>query len=800
MDLRDFSQNLWQKPPTDRTERLKKRLLKTRPILCSERARLATKAYQETEGQPFVFRRAKVLKRILEEMTVKILDDELIVGLFAEEQRGAPVFPETGTFWLEDELDSILETRSQDRFIVPEQVKQEIREILPWWRRRTLYDYVYGILPPEIKRARKANLFTLDLHERGGLGHVIPNYPEVLRKGFIGIRDETVERLNKADLSHPEDMKKSLFWKAVVEICDAVIVFAQRYSAEAKKLATLQTDSKRKKELEKIALICDRVPAHPSRNFYEALQAIWFIQLIIHLETNSAANSPGRLDQMLIDFFRRDIDAKELTLEDAQELADSLWIKFNEIIKVWDREATFVHAGFPMVQNVSLGGQTERADDGTNELTYLFLNAHRHVHLPQPHLTIRVRASTPDDLLMKATEVIKSGGGMPQLVNDELIVSSLLHRGVSLSDARTSSPIGCVEYGTIGSWGRNNGGYFNFPKVLELALNNGVERLTGEIIGIPTGGPDSFQSFDDVMEAYRRQLAHFLRLLVIEDNIIDMIHEQVMPPIYTSMLVPDCLEKGKDVTSGGARYNWTGFLGVGIANVADSLAAIKKIVFEDKRLTFTELEEALNTNFEGKEQIRQLLLHAPKYGNDDDYVDGILKGITDMYFNEAEKHVTYRGGHFVPGLFSLSVSLPFGWATGATPDGRKAKEPLADGVSPSHGCDVYGPTAVFKSVSKMDCTRVTNGMILNQKLNPMVLEGQGNAKKFIDLVKTYFLDLGGAQVQFNIVSAGMLKDAQRNPDKYRDLVIRVTGYSAFFTELSKEVQNDIIGRTEQLTL
>ena len=798
--MKSLVNQIWALEPTPRIRGLKEQLLRTKPILCSERAVIVTMAYQETEGEPSIIRRAKVLQKILNEMKVKILDHELIVGLFTEEQRGAPVFPETGTFWLERELDSRLESRRQDQFIVPQGVKRDLHEILPYWRGKTLYDHISAVLPEEVKKARKANLFTMDLHERGGLGHFVPDFPRLLQKGMRGIKEDALEKLKDADLANPENFKKALFWKAAGLVCDGIIGLAKRYSREARRLARNQRDLKRKRELEIISETCDRVPENPAGTFHEALQSIWLVQMVIHLETNHNAISPGRLDQILYPYLKSDLEKGRSDAERAQEWVDAFFIKFNEIIKVWDEEATHVHAGFPMVQNITLGGSDENGLDGSNPVTYLFLNAERHVHLPQPHTTLRIGEQTLGDVVKKATQVIRLGGGKPQFISDPVVTSSLLMRGVTLKEARMSSCIGCVEYGAIGTWGRHNGGYFNLAKIFELALHNGAERLTGVRVGPETGEPARFNAFEELKKAFFKQLEYFIRLQVIEDNIIDMVHEQVMPHVLTSVFVPDCIEKGKDVTEGGARYNWTGTLGVGLANLADSLAAVKKVVFEDKKATLYQLDSALNQDFEGEGRLRALLLKAPKYGNDDDFVDSLMKEITDTYFGLVERHKNPRGGGFVPGLFSLSSNLPFGWATGATPDGRNAKDPLADGVSPGHGMDRDGPTAVFKSVSKMDCVRVTNGMILNQKFNPMLLEGEGNINKFVDLVKTYLIDLGGAHVQINVVSPEMLRAAQEEPGKYRNLVIRVTGYSAFFTELSKEVQDDIIGRTEQMEL
>lgn len=791
---------IWHFEASEKINKLKNRLIDTRPILCSERAILATEAYQETENEPYIMRRARVIEKILNNISINILSHELIVGLFTEVQRGAPIYPETGIFWLERELDSILEQRSQDRFIVPNRVKLEIKEIIPYWKNKSLHDHVYAILPENVKMARKSNVFTIDLHERGGLGHFIPDYSKLIAVGVKGIKENAESKIRKSDLCKPDVLKKIIFWKATTIICDAITKFSRRYADEAARMAKKEKDEGRKNELIKIAEICRSVPEKPPVSFHEALQSIWFIQMILHLELNSNAISPGRLDLILYPYLKNDLNNSNITLEEAQELVDCFFIKFNEIIKVWDEEATHVHAGFPMVQNITLAGVNDNGDDASNLLTHMFLNAERHVHLPQPHTTLRVSEKTPHILLKRALDVIKMGGGKPQLVGDNAITSSMLLRGLTLKEARTSACIGCVEYGAIGTWGRHNGGYFNLPKILEITMNNGRDGMTGEKVGIETGRLSSFKTFNSFIDAYCDEIEYFTKLQVTENNIIDMVHEEILPHVVTSMFIPDCIETGKDVTSGGAHYNWTGTLCVGLANLVDSLAAIKNEIFDNKRISLEELNKVLKKNFDGMEDLRQRLLRAPKYGNDDDYVDSILKDVLNRYFSIIEKYRNYRGGIFIPGFFSLSCNLPFGWATGATPDGRFSRKPLADGISPSHGVDVYGPTAVLKSASKIDFYQVTNGVILNQKINPMLLNGEENIDKFIHLIKTYLIDLKGAHVQINVVSADMLRNAQQDPEKYRNLVIRVTGYSAFFVELSKDMQEDIIERTEQMVI
>ena len=785
-------------PATDRVRRLKDHVVKAKPTVCSERALIVTKSYQETEGEPYELRRAKAVAAILNGITVRINPEELIVGMLASVQRGGPIFPEMGIFWLERELDEILETRKQDPFIVPDKVKEDLRGIFDYWQGRNLYDHVWGALPEDVQEARKNYIFTVDLHERGGLGHILPDIPKVLRIGFEGIKAEAEAKMAQVNRSVLEDYKKYIFWQAITIVCDGIINFAHRYAAEARRLAEMETDPKRKQELLAVAKVCTKVPAGPAETFWEALQAQWFVQLAIQLEANGNAVSPGRADQYWYPYLKADIDAGRLTWEQAQELLDCLWIKYNEIVKVWDEEATFVHAGFPMTQNLTIGGITRKGDDATNELTFMCLNAQEHIGLTQPHLSLRVHEGTPEELLMRAGEVIAEGGGIPQLVSDNVYIPSLLIRGVELEDARDYACIGCVEVGTIGLWGRNNGGYFNMAKVLELALNDGVDRLTGKQVGLKTGDPSQFKSMEEVFAAYKKQLDHFVDLLAIEDNVLDMVHGQIMPHIVIDSVEPGCIESGKDVSLGGAKYNWTGPLGVGVANVGDSLAAIKKVVFDDQKITMPELVEALNNDFAGErgEEIRQLLLHAPKYGNDIDYADVWVRESTSAFFEAVERQQTSRGGNFVPGLFSLSVSLPFGWHTGALPDGRKATTPLADGISPSHGMDVKGPTAVMKSVSKLDHIHLTQGAILNMKFTPTALQGERNLRKFTQLCRAYLNKLCGLHVQFNVVSADTLRDAQAHPEKYQDLVIRVTGYSAKFIELSHEMQDDIINRTE----
>ncbi len=783
---------------SERVKRLRDQVVASKPTVCSERARLVTESYKATESQPMLIRRAKALETILKGMTIHIHDDELIVGNQANYRRGTPVNPEMGIGWLSEEIDSVLETRAQDKMVVPETVKRELKEIFGYWKGRTIREAVYGILPKAVVRARQAKLFTLDNHEEGGLGHIIPDHPMLLQQGFEGVKARIRKHLEALDPTHPEDFQKGVFYRAETIVADAAIHFGKRYANEAERLADIENNPKRRDELLGIAQICRRVPVHPPRNFHESLQAIWFVHLILHIETNGTAISPGRMDQFLYPFYRRDIDAGVLTQESAQELLDCLWLKFNEIIKLRSQDATYVHAGFPTVQNVTIGGVLADGSDGTNELSSMMLNSQAHIRLPHPQLSMRVHDKTSEPLLQKAAGVLALGGGMPQLIGDEILIESLVNRGLPLQVARDYAPIGCVELGVIGLWGRGNGGYFNIPKVLELALNNGVDPKTGKQIGAKTGDPRQFETFDDVLSGFKAQMHYCTRLLAIENNVIDQIHAELMPHVFYSMVIPDCIENGKDATSGGARYNWTGPIGVGIANAGDGLTAIKKVVFEDREATMDQLVDALEANFEGYETLHRKLLAAPKYGTDNEYADQMIKDAVNIYLDPLLTYPTPRGGNQGPSaLFSLSVSLPFGWATGALPDGRKAGTPLADGISPVHGHDYKGPTAVLKSASKIEHVR-TSGTILNLKFHPSVLSGPAQIQKFVDLASTYLVDLKGSHMQCNFVSPETLRDAQIHPEAYPDLIVRVTGYSARFVELSKEVQDDIIGRTTQV--
>jgi len=781
---------------TPRVERIKERFLAITPEICVERAKLITESYKETEAEPIHLRRAKALEKILSKMTIFIQEDELIVGNQATKPRASLITPEFSCKWLEAELDR-LEKRSGDVFLISEDKKKTLRELFPYWDGKTTNERAAALMTAEAKDAQAAGVFTVGNYFFNGVGHISVDYAKVLAKGLNGIIAEAEAETAKLDVADPEQLKKMHFLRAVVIANKAVIRFAERFAEEAERLAPKEKNPERKAELQEIARICRKVPAQPAETFWEALQSFWFVQLAIQIESNGRSISPMRFDQYMYPYYKASKD--HMTVEKAQELLDLLWIKFTEINKVRDEGSTKAFGGYPMFQNLIVGGQTRDGEDATNELSFMCLQATANTRLYQPSISIRVHEDTPDSLYMKALEVSRIGLGMPAYYSDRVIIPALLSRGLTRADARDYGIIGCVEPQVGGKTeGWHDAAFFNMAKVLEVALNDGVDPATGKQLGPKTGDLTSFESFDDVMAAYRKQMEYFVKLLVISDNAVDIAHGERAPLPFLSSMADDCIAKGKSLQEGGAHYNFTGPQGVGVGNVGDSLAAIKKLVFEDKAVRLAELKEALRTNFEGKEDLRQMLINrAPKYGNDEEYADEIARQGALIYCKEVEKYTNPRGGQFQPGLYPVSANVPLGTVVGATPDGRKAGTPLADGVSPVSGRDNAGPTASVKSVTKLDHMIASNGTLLNQKFHPSALKDERGLRNLMAVTETLFKG-GGLHVQYNVVSRETLLDAQKHPEKYRGLVVRVAGYSAFFTALDKALQDDIMARTEQV--
>jgi len=782
----------------ERIEDLKKQILSTYPEVEAERATILTETYKHTEEKPTVIRRALALKNILEQMKIYIGEKELIVGNRSFKPRCTPLFPEVSSQWIEEELDHF-ERRPIEKFLCPQKVKTQLRRVLPYWKGKTLYCKALEQMPEKTRRAKDAGVFTVEGRLANAAGHILPDYEGVIRHGLKRKKELALENLKKLVFQKNEDFNRMNFWKAIIIVCDAAVSFAKRYADLASRQAAREENKERKAELKKIARVCYRVPENPARDFWEAVQSLWFVHLICHIEFDAISISPGRFDQYMYPYYKKSLEQGTLSEGRAREIVECLWLKFNEIVELFPEEWTSYAAGFPQGQNLIIGGITPEGEDATNELSYLCLDVAKNLHLPQPNFSVRLHQRSPEKFRLKVAEVIKEGYGMPACFNDEIIIPSLLNRGYSLEDARDYAVVGCVEIGAPGkTQSFANVGYINLPKVLELALNNGNCGITGKKVGISTGSLEKFNSFDDVMSAFSKQLKYWISQLVIASNAIEKVHVDLIPTPFLSAVTQDCVERGKDVLGGGAIYNFSSLQAVGIGTTANSLAAIKKLIYEQKTITPSQLQQALHCNFNGKEELRNVLASkAPKYGNDDNYVDSLAREVSILYAKEVEKYVNLRGGRFQPGLYSVSSHVPLGKVVGATPDGRKSGQPLSDGVSPSQGTDMKGPTAVCKSVAKLEHVRYSNGTLLNLKFDPKTLEGEKGTKSLAALIASFF-ELGGLHVQFNVVSADTLRKAQKSPGEYRSLVIRVAGYSAFFTGLSSQLQEDIIRRTEHV--
>ena len=777
-----------------RLEKLVDGLYSVTPEIDAERATLITKSFKETKSMPMIIRRAKAMEEILGKMTVVIRDEELIVGNLTAKPRGTQIFPEFSNKWLLDEFETLAK-RTGDVFLISEQTKEELKKAFEYWDGRTVNEMAAQYMFPETKDAIDAGVFTVGNYFFNGVGHISVDYAKVLDKGFNGIIAEAEAEMANADTSSPEYIKKRQFLSAVIMSAKAAINYADRFAALAKDLAKKTQDAVRREELLQIAKNCKWVPAKPARSFYEALQSFWFVQAIIQIESNGHSISPMRFDQYMYPYYEKDIKSGKITKEKAQELLDCLWIKFNDVNKVRDEGSTKAFGGYPMFQNLIVGGQTEDGLDATNELSFMCLDATAHTKLPQPSISVRIWNKTPESLRMKASKVSRLGLGMPAYYNDEVIIPSLVSRGVTLKDARDYGIIGCVEPQKGGKTeGWHDAAFFNTTKVLEITINNGMAG--GKQLGPQTGEFTSFKSFDEFMDAYRKQMEYFVSLLINADNSVDLAHGERAPLPFLSSMADDCIQKGKSLQEGGAHYNFTGPQGVGVANTGDSLTAIKKLVFDEKAVSAQELKDALDSNFEGNEDLRQMLLNrVPKFGNDIEEVDELTREGALVYCREVEKYSNPRGGRFQPGLYPVSANVPMGAGTSATPDGRMAGTPLADGVSPVSGRDSTGPTAAVNSVAYLDHHIASNGTLFNQKFHPSALEGDSGLSNLAALVRSFF-DQKGLHVQFNVVGREKLLDAQENPGKYRDLVVRVAGYSAHFTSLDRSIQDDIIARTE----
>ena len=792
---------------TDRMKAFREEVLDEKPYIDAQRAVLATQVYRENQNQPRVMVRALMLQKILENMSIYIEDKTLIVGNQATKNKNAPIFPEYTMEFVLNELD-LFEKRDGDVFYITEETKQQLRDIAPFWENNNLRARGEALLPEEVSVFMETGVFGMEGKLNAGDAHLAVNYEKILAFGLKGYEERVKDLKAKLDLTDPDSIDKNIFYKAVLIVIEAVHQFAQRYSKLAQELADKEKDSKRKAELLEISRICAKVPYEPATSFYEAVQSVWFIQLILQIESNGHSLSYGRFDQYMYPYYIKDIQEKVITKDEALELLTCLWIKTLTINKVRSQAHTLSSAGSPMYQNVSIGGQTPDKKDAVNELSFVLLQSVAQTRLTQPNLTVRYHKNINKAFFDDCIEVMKLGFGMPALNNDEIIIPSFINWGVKEEDAYNYSAIGCVETAVPGKWGYRCTGmsYINFPRVLLCAMNDGVDLTTGKRFTKGYGYFKDMKSYEELLSAWDKTVREMTRYSVIVENAIDKASERDVPDVLCSALTDDCIGRGKTIKEGGAVYDFISGLQVGIANMADSLAAIKKLVFEEKKITPIQLWNAILDDFQSDEnkKIQAMLIdEVPKYGNDIDYVDNLVVEAYDSYLDEIKKYPNTRyhrgpiGGIRYGGTSSISANVGQGMGTMATPDGRNAYEPLAEGCSPAHNADKNGPTAVFKSVAKLPTEKITGGVLLNQKMTPQMLSTEENKQKLEMLIRAFFNRLHGYHVQYNIVSRETLIDAQKYPEKHKDLIVRVAGYSAFFNVLSKKTQDDIIGRTEQ---
>ena len=830
-------------PKSPRIQKLVDALYEHMPVIESARAKLITESYKETEGEPIITRRAKAFAHILHNIPIIIRDNELIVGSSTIAPRGCQTFPEFSYEWLEAELDTVA-TRTADPFEIAEETKAELKEADKYWKGKTTSELATSYMAPEAIKAIEHNIFTPGNYFYNGVGHVTVKYWEVLETGFEGIMEKAQKELDGCSVGDGNYARKSHFLEAVILSCKAVIDYAGRYAKLAQEMAAQTSDPVRKQELLVIAENCSRVPAKGAQNFYEACQSFWFVQQLLQMESSGHSISPGRFDQYMYPYYKKDMEAGTITREFAQELMDCIWVKLNDLNKCRDAASAEGFAGYSLFQNLIAGGQNKEGEDVTNDLSVMCIQASMHVHLPAPSLSVRVWNGSPHEFLIKAAELTRTGIGLPAYYNDEVIIPALQNRGLSLEDAREYNIIGCVEPQKAGKTeGWHDAAFFNMCRPLELVFSNGMDK--GEMVGIPTGDVTQMKTFDEFFDAYKKQMEYCISLLVNADNAFDVDHAERCPLPFLSCMIDDCLKEGKSVQEGGAVYNFTGPQGFGIANMADGLFAIRKLVYEDKKVSMKELKEALAWNYDkgldaqsagdmtemimkamqkagrnvdastaegllktfmgmkpGEQktqrfkEIHDMIDEVPKFGNDIPEVDYFAREVAYTYSKPLQKYNNPRGGKFQAGLYPVSANVPLGGQTGATPDGRYAHTPVADGVSPSAGKDVKGPTAAATSVSRLDHFIVSNGTLFNQKFHPSALSGREGLEKFVALIRGYF-DQKGMHMQFNVVDRQTLLDAQEHPEKYKHLVVRVAGYSALFTTLSRSLQDDIIRRTEQ---
>lgn len=770
----------------NRIEVLKTRMLEQPRYVSIEQALIITKTYQEHETDSKQVKRAWSLYNALTQIEIGIEPEELIVGNRTKGVRYGVVFPESGISWVDREFETI-PTRPQDKFLVhPEDIETFRKVIVPYWKGKSLEDIVHQRIGDEISEISKVVKINQTDHAQG---HICPNVKEWLELGPAGVIAKAEKNLVGANASQQE------FYRCVILVMQGVQKFMQRYAD----LLEEKADSypKYTASMRELAKICQNLQNRPAQSFHEALQSTWFLFVVLHMESNASSFSPGRLDQILYPYYQKDLAEKKMDDDQALEMIECLWLKFNEIVYLRNKNSAKYFAGFPIGFNVAVGGQDENGNDASNALSHLLIKAQEDIGLPQPNLSVRLFEHTDQALLTHAVKCVSKGSGMPQFFNDKAIVSPLMDLGISKQDALNYAIVGCVELTTHGNnLGWSDAAMFNMNKVLELTLNHGKCLLTGKQMGPDLGSLSTYASFLDLEAAYQKMMDYFIEKMIPCCEGVEKAHIDCLPTPFLSAVIDDCMDKGMDVTAGGAHYNLSGIQMIQVANLADSLAAIKELVYDKKKVDASHLEKALQNNFVGDEVLRQMLLHrVPKYGNDVAWVDE-LGAKWALYFREQlRKYKNYRNGPYHTGMYTVSAHVPMGQNVGASADGRFAQDPLADGgLSAVYGRDIQGPTAVLKSVSKMDNSCTTNGGLLNMKFLPDFFKTEAGITKFCNFLRA-FVDLEVPHIQFNVVSKENLLDAQKHPDQYRSLTVRVAGYTAYFTELAGDLQNEIIART-----
>jgi choline trimethylamine-lyase len=783
---------------TPRIQRLRNQYTRARVDVSLDRALTYTRVYQQTAAEPMVLRRAKAFKAYCNTKPIRIGKDELIVASAGDRPRVAVICPEIHASWFDSELETV-STRPQDPYYLDDADKAVWqKDLAPFWKDKTIFDYWYAQVPAETKRlSYDTGVIDCLLRSENGPGFQTPGFEEIaFKKGFNGIKQDARKKLRQLDPADPDNYDKRNFLNAVIISCEGMSLLGSRHARLADALADREKNRKRKEELKKIAAVCRRIPSRPPTNFHEAVQMVWFVMMAIQMEAAADSVAVGRFDQFMYPYYRHDMDNKTLTKAKALELIENLWLNLYGNIWPLSEAGAFYYSGYHPFCALTIGGVTPDGRDATNDLSYLCIDATINLKVTQPSLGTRVYKQSPQKFLLKNAELVREGLGFPAFHNDEPAIKMLLKKGVSMDEARNWNTLGCVEpslAGKLHQWTAS--GNYNFASAVEFALFNGRHIMSGKQLGIKTGDPLQFDDFETFKTAVEKQLAYIIKQHAIATTFIERIHRDHLPCALISSLCLDCVENGKELMQGGARYNiGPGNLGIGLTDCANSLAAVKKLVYDEKKVGWVELLDVLKNDFANDGRVRKLLLKAPKWGNDDDYADDFGREITDIMVKEHHRYKTLTGKYLMPALLPVSSNVPMGQVVWALPSGRKAYEPLADGISPNHGTDKLGPTAVLKSVSKLNHEDVDGGTLLNMKFDPKTLAGAEGLEHFVAFIRT-FVDLGVYHVQFNVVDKETLVAAQKNPEAHRSLMVRVAGYSAYFVELCPEIQNDIIGRT-----